>query len=110
MFIAAFVSRNNKYDAFYSADGQWLKTEMKIALTRGLPPAISQAFKKSEFAGWHITGIRKLELPGQYLYIVRVESGSSHDRGHYKLHITNMLYFNPEGRLIEIDKEQPGPR
>lgn|GEM_PF-5469842 len=105
-YTAAFVSRNHRYEAFYNAAGDWVKTEMKIPLTRELPPAINRSLKASEFAAWQITDIKKIELYDHSLYVIRVENSNPRDKGSYKLQPANLLYFKPDGSLLKIDMHQ----
>jgi len=104
IFVASFAIRANQYEVFYSGDGRWRKTEMKIPLTRGLPPAINHSFKKSEFVDWNITELKKLELSGEHLYIVRVENTMLQDKKQYIIPMANLLYFSADGRLLNIEK------
>jgi hypothetical protein len=80
LYIAAFGSKNNGYEAFYNADARWLKTEMKIPLTRKLPTAINRSLKIGEFAAWYVKEIKKLEMRDQYLYVIHVDSGNLLDK------------------------------
>jgi hypothetical protein len=102
-YIAAFVSRNHRYEACYNAAGDWVKSEMRIPVTRELPPAISRSLKASEFAAWKITEVKKIELHDQSLYVIRVEN-SKPGNSTYKLQMANLLYIKPDGSLLKIDE------
>ena len=103
-YIASFGSEDNKYEAFYNTDGRWLKTEIKIPVTRKLPRAINRSLKIGEFAAWSVKEIKKLEMRDQYLYIIHVDSDNFLDKSQNKFHMAAMLYFNMDGKLLKIDE------
>lgn len=91
-YEAEFSIDGVKYDAYFSPNGQWIRTERDIKKAQ-VPTVIYEAVRGSEFGTWEIDDIDELSTP-QYakVYRVEVEQGI---REKY-------LYITPEGKIVEV--------
>jgi len=104
-YVAKFSFEKKKYLAYYSTDGEWKKTEMKINLTSKLPDAIKKALHKSDYASWTIRDIKHVQEPGKNSYTMHVHDGNklSADR-HDAFKTDYLLSFSDVGELIKKQK------
>lgn len=71
---AEFVYNGSKISANFNADGTWLETENKIAIT-DLPKTVTEAIRVN-YAGWTITIAEKSETPDKgviYKLVIKKE-------------------------------------
>jgi len=102
-WIADFAQGKRKNMAYYSPDGQWIKTETKIPWTKDLPVQVDNSWKYSVFASWYVAGIKEVKYPDKPdRYVVKVQENYGPDGSNpddcedvYK------LYFSPDGKLIQ---------
>ncbi len=91
LYEAEFMLKGNKYEAYFTPDGQWIRTERDIK-KRELPQAVKDAIAQSEYADWEIDDVEEHSTPKyEVVYEVEVEKGKQE----------TYLYFLPDGRLVE---------
>ena len=107
-FIARFnvpgtrsAASRHDYAAWFSGTGKWCMTESEITYEM-LPEAVKTAFSSSEYAGWRIDDIDKLERSGmEVLYVIEVETRSEN------IEKEADIYFSADGSIIKtvLDKD-----
>jgi hypothetical protein len=98
-----FTADRNKEISYFSTNGDWLRTEKHVALTKDLPPAVKRGFEHSGYATWYIDGINEVTAPGQVVrYVLHVDDSDLLDSDHIEVFKTDyLLYFDREGGLIK---------
>ncbi len=91
MAVVSFKSGDWYKEAFYSPEGNWLKTETEIEMN-DLPPAVKKVINSPEFNEWHKGSYFLIELPGKKKrYKVYMYSADWHELG---------LIFNEKGQRL----------
>lgn len=72
-YEANFKLSGKKYCAFFSAGGDWQKTERKIRPWQ-LPVAVKTSMKIGGYAAWYIDEAKEVNMPGQHVYLVHVDN------------------------------------
>ena len=91
-YEAEFMLNGEKYDAYFSTSGQWLRSERDIRRNE-VPEAVYAAVRNSEYGRWEIDDIELVETPEHpILYQVEVESPTS-GRERY-------LWITPSGEIV----------
>jgi hypothetical protein len=101
--ILPFSNRMGKrYLCSYSADGTWGSTETKIApWLWNLPDSVKKGWRKTQYAGWKVEHITKIDKPGEVLYALDVNNSPELDAEHvYNFGVEWMLFFNAKGELV----------
>lgn len=101
-YIAVFKQDGKKVSVIYSADGTWGRTETKIApWLWNLPDSVKKGWRKTQYAGWKVEHITKIDQPGEVLYALDVNNSPELDAEHmYNFGVEWMLFFNSKGELI----------
>lgn len=97
-YVASFRQNNTEAEAWYNTQAVWHMTETDV-IYADLPQAVKTAFEASEYAGWKVDDIDKLECLGmETVYIIEVEQGNTE----YD------LYYSPEGVFIKAVADGSG--
>lgn len=84
------------FSVWFSGAGVWCMTESEITYET-LPEAVKTAFKASEYSGWRIDDIDRLERAGmETFYVIEVETRDGN------LEKEADLYFSGTGALIKV--------
>ncbi len=103
--IAHYKVDGRKHYAYYTHDGQWKATESPVRRTRHLPDAVQTAWKNSGYIGWYVHNIRKIETPGQSLYVLHLNNTVLLDANKVdNFKEDHVLYFTREGELVKTEK------
>jgi len=102
-YTAVFKQDGKKVSASYSADGTWGGTETKIApWLWNLPDSVRKGWRKTQYAGWKVEHITKIDKPGEVLYALDVNNSPELDAEHmYNFGVEWMLLFNAKGELVK---------
>ena len=91
-FSASFELNDEKMEARFDSDGEWLNTEQQIE-EDDLPEEVTEGFDKSKYAEWTIDKVYKIELPENiFQYRVQVQKNDVQKKN---------LLFSSEGRLLK---------
>lgn len=103
-----FRTGRNKEVSYFSTNGQWLRTEKHIGLTRDLPAAVRHGFTNSAYAAWKVEEIREVSAPeGPIRYVLDIDNGNELDSWHYDAFKKELLLtFDRDGSLLERSKPQ----
>ncbi len=74
-YKASFTLNGKKYAAYFSAGGNWQKTERKLR-PRQLPAAIKKDLYNSEYAAWYIDDVKEVSTPSSHMYLVHVNDAN----------------------------------
>ncbi|HVV55209.1 MAG TPA: PepSY-like domain-containing protein [Mucilaginibacter sp.] len=105
-YMASFKWDKHQYEAWYSPEGQWKKTDMDVKWSWDLPPAVRSSFKKSDYSSWKIDDMEKVETPFKDTYNVRVDNGNMLDDKHYAFRSNRLLSFDLKGDLRSVNRVQ----
>jgi hypothetical protein len=106
-FLVTFAADSKRSVAFYSTDGNWIKTETKIKWIKNLPEAVKKSLDQRGFLRYYITNMKKIESPEGNQYLVEVNDGNTYDADrHDALTQYYRLYFDENGDLTEHVKIQ----
>lgn len=103
-YIASFRYNNRDWEAHYSTDGNWLRSERNIKHMANLPYDVRMALKSSKFASYHIDEMARLQMPDHsYMYRLRVDNNSGNKVAYENSGSVDneSLYFGEHGRLIK---------
>ena len=104
-YVAHFKKDGKKHYAYYSHEGNWKGTESPVRRTKHLPAGVQRAWENSDYVGWYVHNIRKIETPDQDLYVIHLNNGtllSSDKVDAYKE--DHVLYYTREGELVRTEK------
>jgi hypothetical protein len=106
-YIAVFHQDGKKFFAYYEADGTWKGTESPIKWTKNLPQAVRQGWINSGYGRWYVEDIKKIEQPGEPLYVLHLDNSPLLDADHKDAYWEEwLLFFNQNGELVR--KERTG--
>ncbi len=92
-FEAEFKLNNQNYEAVFTPEGDWVKTENEL-LGAGVPETIMEAFKNSKYKDYEIADKEVVQTPEHdILFEIEVEM----DGKEYGLHYT------PDGKLVFVE-------
>ena len=92
---AEFELKDEKYDAYYTPSGAWVRTEHNIPKSE-LPAAVTTALKASKYASWKVDDVEEHATPEQpKLYKVKVETEVNKAE----------LFFTPDGKLLREEEK-----
>ena len=95
-YEAEFILKGTRYEAYFTRDGQWLRTERDI-MKADLPQEVLAGLAKTEYAAWKIDDVEEHQSPEHALfYEIEVEQGKQEV----------YLYFLPDGKLIRTEKKK----
>ena len=101
-YIAVFRQNGKKISVRYSADGTWGSTETTIApWLWNLPDSVRKGWRKTQYAGWKVAHITRIDQPGGQLYALDVNNSPELDAEHVNnFEVEWMLFFNAKGELV----------
>jgi hypothetical protein len=101
-YVAVFKQNGKKISVRYSADGTWESTETTIApWLWNLPDSVKKGWRKTQYAGWKVAHITKIDKPGELLYALDVNNSPELDAEHVNnFGVEWMLFFNAKGELV----------
>jgi hypothetical protein len=101
-YIAVFKQDGKKQSATYAADATWKSTETKVApWLWNLPDSVRKGWRKTQYAGWKVEHITKIDQPDGQLYALDVNNSPELDAEHmYNFGVEWMLFFNAKGELV----------
>lgn len=89
--VAEFKLGNDKADAWFDMNGQWVLTETDVPFT-ALPEAVRNGFAQGPYADWKVEDVDKLERPeAATVYVIEVEKGETEKD----------LYYDESGMLFK---------
>lgn len=92
VYEAEFILKSKRYEAHYTKDGQWVKTEREVKKNE-IPQAVWDSLKKSKYADWKIEDQEEHSTPqNELFYEIKIKNNKS------KI----FLNFLPNGELIDI--------
>jgi hypothetical protein len=102
--IASFKWADRKYEAYYSKNGDWIRSEREIRHKTSLPEGAQLFLKSGRYASWHIDDLQNVSTPSHSLFLVSVDNNSGNpvsysDNGSVE---NKMLYFDDRGKLIKV--------
>lgn len=102
-YTAVFKQDGKKTAVFYTADGTWASTETTIApWLWNLPDAVKKGWRKTQYAGWKVEHITKIDKPGEVLYVLDVNNSPELDAEHmYNFSVEWKLLFNEKGDMVK---------
>jgi hypothetical protein len=104
-FIADFRIGRRKLFAYYSTDGTWKGTEAPVKWTKLLPPAVREAWERSDYKAWQVVDIKKIDRPEGPLYTLHVSNGDLLDSDHHDALLEEyVLFYSASGELTRKDK------
>ncbi len=93
VYEAEFIMKGKRYEAHYTKDGQWIKTEREVQKSE-IPQAVWDNFNKTQFANWKIDDQEEHSTPKyELVYEIKVKNNKS----------KVFLYFLPDGKQVEIN-------
>ena len=101
--VAEFMKDGREHDAWFTAGGEWVMTEIDYGRDlQALPQAVQDGYAVTTYAlqNWSVDDIDEIQRPAyDNVYIIEVEQGGRPDYS---------LYFDINGTLIREVKEDGG--
>lgn len=92
---AEFKVKGVDYDAYYSPEGGWVRTEHDIPKA-ALPAAVTSALKGGTYGAWKVDDVEEHATPQHaLLYKVKVEGDTKEAE----------LFFAPDGKLVRQEEK-----
>ena len=101
--VAEFWKDNKEHDAWYTADGSWMMTEIDHGRNiDALPQAVRDGFYASAYAQWVVDDIDEIQRPDyEAIFKIEVEQRGQQDHD---------LYFDTNGTLFRDVTDQDDDR
>jgi hypothetical protein len=109
-YAVKFRSDNKDHFAYYTAEGNWLRTETSYAFTYRLPDDVKTGWKNCSYKAWNIEGIKHIETSTNNWYIIRVTNVLLYDAEHAPEKQTYDLFFSKSGELIKKEDRPWGSK
>ena len=91
-YVVDFWQNGVEAEAWYDSTGAWYMTETDVRYA-DLPEAVRSAFAASEWAGWRVDDVDKLEYPDrETVYVMEIELAD----------VDRALWFSPDGILAKV--------
>ena len=104
--IAMFNMDKRHYQAYYTTDGTWIKTERNVKHLSTLPMPTQIYLKNSKYASWHIDNLAKVQTPMHNVYMVQLDNHSGNTSyENIGSDETENLYFNSKGDLVAANRQ-----
>jgi len=104
-YSAEFSVDNKKSIAYYSAGGNWERTETKIKWTWNLPSAVHQTLEKNGYLRFYIMDMKKVETSNGVTYVVHYNDGNTLDSDHHDAFTQYfLLHISETGELIKKEE------
>ncbi|MDR3712195.1 MAG: hypothetical protein P4L51_05225 [Puia sp.] len=100
-YIASFTQDGNRSTAYYSPNGDWIKTETFIRGKRNLPDEIRQGFRKCSYSNWIVDKIWETESHSGPAVTMDVRRIYNYTEGQWEV---SRLHFSMNGKLTEEEK------
>lgn len=101
--VAEFMKDGKEHEAWYTADGQWMMTEVDYGRSlQALPMAVQEGYAATSYARqqWVIDDIDEIQRPNyDTLYIIEAEKAGQPDYD---------LYFDLDGTLLREVQDDGG--
>lgn len=92
---AAFKVKGVGYDAYFTPDGTWVRTEHDIP-KNALPATVTTALKASAYGNWKVDDVEEHATPRYaLLYKVQVKGDTKEAE----------LFFTPDGKLVRQEEK-----
>jgi hypothetical protein len=104
-YIIDFMnSKEQRSSAYYSSDGEWLRTDTRLESKEDLPEAVQNGLAESRYKGYYIDKIERVQQPSdRTLYLVHVDYGANLEFDLHDLFANDyVLYFNSNGTLKDV--------
>ena len=96
MYEAEFKMNGKEYEAYFTADGTWMKTKAELKKEE-LPAGVSSALNSGQYKAWNMGDRMEMDTPEGKMYKVKVENKDQ----------TMYLKYDANGKLVEtMTKEQ----
>ena len=79
LYEAEFIMDNVKYEAFFQADGTWVRTEIEYNTWKNALPQAVQQYLATNYAGWTIDDADLIQTPGDEYYKLELEKRGQQD-------------------------------
>lgn len=93
IYEAEFIMKGSKYEATFTKEGEWIKTERDIKKA-DLPQKVWDGLSQTEYAAWKVDDIEEHSTP-KYELVYEIEVKSKKRKV--------LLYFLPNGKLVETE-------
>lgn len=104
-YIATFRQDGKTLHAYFTAAGDWKGTETPVKWTKHLPENVQAGWKQSEYAGWYVESIRKIETPEQPLYALHVNNSPVLNSERIDAYLEeHVVFFNANGETVRKDR------
>jgi len=103
-YVARFKYNKRDWQAYYSADGNWLSSERNIKHLSTLPYDVRSALKNSQYASYYVDNMARIQMPSQSnMYRLRVDNNSGNKTAYENAGSVDneTLYFSEHGRLVK---------
>ena len=101
-YVAIFSTGRQERHAYYSSEGNWIKTETRIKWIKNLPPDVKKGFQQSEYISSYVQNMQDVESPGRHTVIIDVSQIIDY-RTDDLFKDAYRLYFSLEGKLINTE-------
>ncbi len=106
-YSSQFTVDKIKYNAFYSMEGNWLRTESKISLSTKLPEIVQDSLHKTKYTDWNMTAIKQIDdSSGRYYQLEVNDSNKLSSENHHALTDHFLLWFDEKGHLVKTQKKR----
>ncbi|HTQ65871.1 MAG TPA: PepSY-like domain-containing protein [Puia sp.] len=100
-YSVTFMKDKKREVAFFSAKGDWMKTDTKINSLKELPAQVKESLKNRGFLGDYISNMKNRETPKSEMYVLDVNDANRWDADHVEIFARSYrLYFDRNGDLI----------
>ncbi len=100
-YIAKFKSDEKKYEASFTADGEWIQTITRIKWEE-IPISVRKAFYETEFVWLNKTSLKMIEGEGvDKLYLIEGDNMNIESVPNCKF----KLFYTPGGKLDKLESD-----
>jgi hypothetical protein len=100
-YIASFSQNGNRSLAYYTPNGDWIKTELFIRHKKNLPDEIRQGFRQSAYSNWIVDKILETQSNAGPTVTMEVRRIYNFTENQWEV---CRLHFSMEGKLMEEEK------
>ena len=100
-YIASFIWNSNCSLAYYTSNGEWIKTETFIRRKKNLPAAVRQGLRESPYSSWFVDKILETQSNNQQMLTIDVSEFYNYEEGQREV---RRLFFSEEGKLTKEEK------
>ena len=110
--IKTWHLKNNVYDvkyaenkrnhiAYFSPDGNWIKSETRFHFTYSLPSEVKKGLKGTSFGSWYFEKIKEVDSTNNHYFVFLADSYAPTPNNDLDFFKQYYLYFSPEGKLLK---------